>query len=195
MWTMTGDSIANLVYLLLLLLFIGGWVARGRFAGRTQALRHAGSWVVIFAVVVLAAALWDDIRSDVPRNAIVTESGSIEIPRAADGHYYLTAEIDGERVRFLVDTGATDIVLTRRDAERVGIDTGILMFTGRAGTANGLVQTASVRLETLGVGPLVDRDVRAQVNSGEMETSLLGMDYLRRFARIEISGDRLVLER
>jgi aspartyl protease family protein len=146
-------------------------------------------------VAVLAAALWDDIRGDVPRHANVTESGSIEIPRAGDGHYYLTAEVDGERVRFLVDTGATDIVLTRRDAERVGIDTGILMFTGRAGTANGTVSTASVRLDTLEVGPLVDRDVRAQVNSGEMETSLLGMDYLRRFARIEISGDRLVLER
>jgi aspartyl protease family protein len=195
MMPMTGDSIANLVYLLLLLLFVGGWAARGRFEGRTKAFRHAGSWVVIFAVAVLGAALWDDIRSDVPRNAIVTESGAVEIPRAADGHYYLMATVDGERVRFLVDTGATDIVLTRGDAERVGIDTGGLVFTGRAGTANGTVQTAPVWLRSFEVGTLTDWDVRAQVNAGEMDTSLLGMDYLRRFARIEIAGDRLVLER
>lgn len=195
MGTMTGDSIANLVYLLLLLLFVGGWVARGRFAGRTQALRHAGSWVVIFAIAVLGAALWDDIRSDLPRKALVTEEGAVEIPRARDGHYYLTAAIDGEEVRFLVDTGATDIVLTRGDAERAGIDTRRLMFTGRAGTANGEVTTAPVWLDTFEVGPLVDRGVRAQVNSGEMDVSLLGMDYLRRFARIEITGDRLLLER
>ena len=192
---MTGDSIANLVYLLVLLLFVGGWVARGRFQDRGTAFRHAGSWILIFAVVIVAAALWDDIRSDVPQQAVVTDAGAIAIPRAGDGHYYLTAEVDGERVRFMVDTGATDIVLSRDDAARVGIDTRDLVFSGRAGTANGEVRTALVWFETFEVGPLLDRDVRAQVNSGEMGVSLLGMDYLRRFARIEISGDRLILER
>ena len=192
---MTGDSIGSLVYLLLLLLFVGGWVARGRFQDRSQAFRHAGSWILIFAVAIVAAALWDDIRSDVPQQAAVTEAGAIAIPQARDGHFYLTAAVEGERVRFLVDTGATDIVLSRRDAERVGIDTGGLLFSGRAGTANGEVRTAPVWLETFAVGPVTDRDVRAQVNAGEMGVSLLGMDYLRRFARIEIAGDRLILER
>lgn len=192
---MTGDSIAHLVYLILLLLFVGGWVARGRFRGRSQAFRHAGSWILIFAVAIVGAALWDDIRSDVQPQAFVTDAGAIAVPRARDGHYYLTAAIDGQRVRFLVDTGATDIVLSRSDAERVGIDTGGLVFSGRAGTANGEVRTAQVWLDTFEVGPLTDRDVRAQVNGGEMGVSLLGMDYLRRFARIEITGERLILER
>lgn len=190
-----GDSIANLIYLLLLLLFVGGWLARGRFAGRSHAFRHAGSWIVIFAVAVLAAALWDDIRSDVPQQAFIAESGAIEVPRAPDGHYYLTAEVQGEPVRFLVDTGATDVVLTRRDAERIGIDTAELLFSGRAGTANGQVRTAPVWLETFQVGPMSDRDVRAHVNEGEMSTSLLGMAYLRRYDRIEIADNRLILER
>ncbi len=191
----TGDGIANLLYLLLLLLFVGGWLARGRFGGRSQAFRHAGSWVVIFAVAVLAAALWDDIRRDMPQQAIVTQDGEIEVPRAADGHYYLGAQIDGVPVRFLVDTGATDIVLSRRDAERVGIDADGLMFSGRAGTANGMVRTAPVWLARFEVGPMLDRDVRAQVNAGEMDVSLLGMDYLRRYDSIEIAGDRLILTR
>ena len=192
---MTGDSIANLIYLLLLLLFVGGWLARGRFEGRSRAFRHAGSWIVIFAVVILAAALWGDIRSDVPQQAYVAEDGAIAVPRAPDGHYYLTAEVEGEPVRFLVDTGATDVVLTRRDAERVGIDTANLLFSGRAGTANGMVRTAPVWLESFRVGPMSDRDVRAHVNEGAMGTSLLGMTYLRRYDRIEISDSRLILER
>lgn len=192
---MPGDSIANLVYLLLLLLFVGGWIARGRFAGRTQAFRHAGSWIVIFAVAVLAAALWDDIRSQTPQQALIAEDGAIAVPRASDGHYYLMADVDGEPVRFLVDTGATDVVLSRRDAERIGIDTDELLFSGRAGTANGEVRTAPVWLETFQIGPVADRDVRAHVNGGEMGISLLGMDYLRRYERIEIAGNRLILER
>lgn len=192
---MTGDSIANLIYLLLLLLFVGGWVARGRFEGRSTAFRHAGSWIVIFAVVVLAAALWGDIRRDVPQQAYIAEDDAIAVPRAPDGHYYLTAEVEGQDIRFLVDTGATDVVLTRRDAERVGIDTANLLFSGRAGTANGMVRTAPVWLESFRVGPMSDRDVRAHVNEGDMGTSLLGMTYLRRYDRIEISGNRLILER
>ena len=192
---MTGDSIANLLYLLLLLLFVGGWIARRRFEGRGQVFRHAGSWILIFALAIVGAALWDDIRGDVPRQAIVTESGTIEVPRGPDGHYYLTAEVEGRPVLFLVDTGATDIVLSLDDAERVGLDPDELLYSGRAGTANGMVRTAPVWLETVSVGPVEDRDVRAHVNEGQMSTSLLGMDYLRRFDRIEIAGNRLILER
>ena len=64
------------------------------------------------------------------------------------------------------------------------------MFSGRAGTANGMVRTAPVWLENIEVGPMIDRDVRAQVNAGDMDVSLLGMDYLRRYASIEIAGER-----
>jgi len=86
-------------------------------------------------------------------------------------------------------------VLSRRDAAAAGIDTGALIFTGRARTANGTVRTAPVRLDSLAIGPFEDRDVRAVVNAGEMDGSLLGMDYLRRFSSVEITGERLVLTR
>ena len=62
-------------------------------------------------------------------------------------------------------------------------------------TANGPVRTAPVRLEDVALGPFHDRDVRAFVNEGEMSKSLLGMEYLNRFARLEINGGRLILER
>ena len=134
-------------------------------------------------------------RDVAPRQLVLDGGGRIEVPRAFDGHYYLSARVNGAVIDFVVDTGATDIVLTRDDAERAGIPLGSLAFTGQARTANGVVRTAPVRLNEVRMGDLADQDVRAVVNDGEMEQSLLGMSYLNRFSRIEISGDRLVLER
>ena len=94
---------------------------------------------------------------------------------------------------FVVDTGATEIVLSRADAKRAGIAMDDLLFFGRANTANGVVETAPVRLDRLSLGDQEARNIRAFVNGGEMEGSLLGMAYLNRFSRIEISGNELRL--
>jgi aspartyl protease family protein len=192
------DSIdtAHLVYLVLLGLAVGGWfIAENRHSlGRT--LRVALAWAFIFLGVVAAYGLWGDIRDDVaPRQTVFTEDARVEVPRAFDGHYYLTLDLDGVPVEFVVDTGATDMVLSRADAARVGLDPGALAYTGVAGTANGQVRTARVRLDEVSLGGLTDRNVPASVNAAEMDTSLLGMSYLNRFSRIEIANGRLVLER
>ncbi|MCE8471200.1 TIGR02281 family clan AA aspartic protease, partial [Rhodovulum sulfidophilum] len=119
----------------------------------------------------------------------------IEVPRAPDGHYYMTVEVNGTPLHFVVDTGATDVVLTRKDAARVGLDPEDLQYFGEAHTANGTVRTAPVRLDTVAIGPIVDRNLRAFVNAGEMHDSLLGMAYLNRFERIEFVRDRMILTR
>ena len=113
--------------------------------------------------------------------------------RQSDGHFYATLDVNGAPVRFVVDTGATGIVLSRRDAEQAGFDIDALVFSGRARTANGPVQTAFVRLDTLEFAGRRDAGLRASVNGGQLDTSLLGMDYLGRFDRIEISGQTLRL--
>ncbi len=117
------------------------------------------------------------------------------MPRAPDGHYYLTLEVNGEPVDFVVDTGASDIVLSRDAARRIGIDPERLIYTGRAGTANGEVRTARLRADTIRLGPIVDRDVPVWVNAGRMDTSLLGMAYLQRFDSLRIEDNRLILKR
>jgi aspartyl protease family protein len=87
------------------------------------------------------------------------------------------------------------VVLGQADAARIGIDTGALAYLGRAYTANGEVRTAAVTLDSVAVGPVRHEDVRAVVNQGEMNGSLLGMSYLQRFSSIEITGGTLVLTR
>ncbi|MGB0439794.1 MAG: retropepsin-like aspartic protease family protein, partial [Paracoccaceae bacterium] len=70
-----------------------------------------------------------------------------------------------------------------------------LAFFGEAMTANGMVRTAPVLLDRVALGPFQDSNLPASVNAGEMRQSLLGMSYLQRFDRLEISNNRLVLER
>jgi len=191
---MSGDDLGRGIYLLLLLLAVGGYfLAEGRRRmGRTA--QQALIWALIFVGVIAGRGLWNDIRRDVTADEMRVSDGTIEVPAAADGHFYLTVEIEGTPVRFVVDTGASQVVLTRRDAERLGFDTAALGYFGQAQTANGTVQTAPVRLKDVTLGPFVDDSIAAVVNGGELDTSLLGMSYLSRF-EMTLSAKRLVLRR
>jgi aspartyl protease family protein len=186
----------HLVYLAILGIAVVGWFIAENRASLGQTLRTALAWAFIFLGVVAGYGLWGDIRDDVaPRQTVFTEDARVEVPRAFDGHYYLTLEVNGTPVDFVVDTGATDMVLSREDAQRIGLDPADLAYTGIASTANGQVRTARVRLDEVSLGGITDRGVTASVNAGEMSGSLLGMSYLHRFERIEIANGRLILER
>ncbi|MEM1235641.1 MAG: TIGR02281 family clan AA aspartic protease, partial [Pseudomonadota bacterium] len=126
--------------------------------------------------------------------ALVSAS-EISVPRRPDGHFYLTLDVNDVPVEFVVDTGATDVVLSDADARRVGIDLENLAFFGQAMTANGPVDIARVTLDSVELGEFRDEQVRASVNSGEMNLSLLGMSYLNRFETLQIQDGRLTLIR
>lgn len=193
---MTGDDTARLLYLALLGGAVVLWFLAQNRASPGKVTQQALVWALIFVGVIAAVGLWGDIRQTVmPGQAVSVQEGRIELPRAPDGHYYMTAQVNGAPVRFVVDTGATEIVLAQADAERAGIDTGGLAYVGRAMTANGEVRTAPVVLDSLSVGPVTDRRLRAVVNEGEMTGSLLGMSYLQRFSNVQIGNGRLLLER
>ena len=186
----------QLIYLVVLLAMLAGWfLLQGRGRGLNKTLQQAAVWGLIFTGAAAGVGLWQDITRDSGQQMRLSETGQIILPRGRDGHYYLTAQVNDTPVRFVVDTGATDIVLTREDAARIGLDPDALDYLGRARTANGETQTAFVRLDEVVVGEAVDRDVPAVVNGGEMSQSLLGMGYLQRWGRIEIAGNELRLTR
>ena len=193
---MTGHEYGRLAYLGLLALALVLWFF---FRDRTRMglkLQYLGVWALILLGAIAAVGLWGDIRQTVmPQQSVFAEEGRVELPRAPDGHYYVSLDLNGVSTRFVIDTGATGMVLSRNDAERAGLTPDQLIFRGQANTANGMVRTAPVRLERVALGPFTDRSVRAYVNEGEMRTSLLGMSYLQRFDRLEISNGRLILER
>jgi aspartyl protease family protein len=190
---MDGDTLARVAYLALILVALGGWVMVEFRQRMGQALRMALAWGLIFLGMMAGYGLWTDIRQDIMPMQIVTEDTRIEVPQAEDGHYYLTLEINGTDMPFMVDTGASGLVLSLEDAERLGIAPDSLMFLGEANTANGVVRTAQVTLPLIELGPFRNENFRAYVTEGEMEGSLLGMDYLRQF-RMEFTGNRMILQ-
>jgi aspartyl protease family protein len=189
-----GDQIARVAYLAIILAALGGWVLveyRGRLG---FAARSAMAWGMIFVAAMAGYGLWGDIRSSITPVQTVVEGGRIEVPRADDGHYYLTLLIDGQEIEFLADTGATNVVLSDRDAKKLGIDPEGLAYLGEADTANGVIQTADVSVRNVELGPYFDERITASVTKGAMEGSLLGMDYLGKY-RIEIDQDTMILSR
>lgn len=192
---MSTDQIMQLTYLVLLGSAIGGSaiVAGRRNMGKLA--QQAAIWTLIFVGVIGAYGLWEDISSNVNPRQTVIDGGQIEVPRSPDGHYYLTLDINDVPVQFVIDTGASQVVLSQDDARRIGIDLGTLNYLGSASTANGVVRTAPVRLDTVALGSLRDANVSAVVNGGQMQDSLLGMTYLGLYDRIEIANNQLVLTR
>jgi len=191
---LSGDDNAELLYLSILGLFL----VLGLFSTfRTRfvaSMQQAAIWGLIFCGVIIVYSFRDVIERELyPGSAVLVNGDQIELSRARDGHFYAVLEINGNDVEFIVDTGASNVVLTREDAARVGFDPDGLSYLGRANTANGTVRTASVRLSTVSFGGTIVNDLRAAVNDGPMFSSLLGMSYLSRFTRIEIEGNRLRL--
>lgn len=192
---MDSSDIGQLTYLVILGVAVIGWfIAQNRNSlGKTA--QQAMVWGLIFVGVIAGVGLWSDLRDDIlPRQSVLAE-GIIEVPRGPDGHYHLTVQVNGQPVRFVVDTGASQVVLSQPDARKVGLNPDLLAYTNFAQTANGRVATAPVRLDEVSLGGITDRGIRASVNGGEMDTSLLGMSYLNRYDRISIEDGKLVLER
>ena len=192
---MDSADFPRLVYLVILLTAVVGWLIAENRNSLGKTARSLLVWGLIIIGLMAGYGLWDDIRNDIaPRQTVLEDGAGIAVPRAEDGHFHLVLEVNGVPVEFLVDTGATDIVLTLNDAERVGVDPDRLAFLGRARTANGVVETAYTTVDTVSLGPVRFDRVGVAVNGGEMDGSLLGMAFLNRFSRLEISDNRLLLE-
>lgn len=188
-----GDDWGRLAYLGLILLALLGWVIVEYKSRLGFAMRSAAAWAMIFIGVTAGYGIWQDMQERIMPVQNVT-GGTVELPRARDGHYYATLTINGADIEFLADTGASELVLSAEDAERLGIDRTSLRYLGEAQTANGIVRTARVVLPVVEFGPFRDTDVAAYVTDGDMGGSLLGMSYLGRF-RIEIAERRMILSR
>ena len=192
---MSGDEVGRLIYLVVLVTAVGGSLVLSHRGSPGKLAQQMSVWGLIFVGVAAGYGLWSDISGGAPKMAVVNETGQIEVPQGPDGHYYLSLLVNGTPVNFMVDTGATEVVLSQRDAGRVGIDVGTLSFFGQASTANGPVRTARVTLEDVSFAGVDEGSLPAYVNEGQLDTSLLGMAYLRRFAKMEIAQGYLVLTR
>ena len=130
-----------------------------------------------------------------PGLAIPLSPDEIIISASQNGHFYVNGKANGKRLRFMVDTGASDIMLSPKAASRIGIDLGSLQFNKRYRTANGVGLGASYRLERFSIGPFQFAETKVSINQAEISHSLLGMSFLEQLQSFEFQGDKLYLRK
>ena len=199
----TRDGQVHAVYYVLLATMVGSAVLLGRKIGLKTALRNALSWIAIALVLILGysfrhdiVAVKDRILAELlPHRAVEIAPGTVAIRAGSGRHFRIEATVDGVAIRFLIDTGASEIVLRPADARRLGYDLDRLRFSRIYRTANGTVRGAPVTLGEVTVGPIRLANVAASVNGVPMNQSLLGMSFLNRLSAYEVRGGVLTLHR
>ena len=134
-----------------------------------------------------------------PRAAVATvaqASGrTLTIPRDTRGHFATEGRIDGQRLDFMVDTGASLVALNEKSAARFGLRPSLNDYNARVTTANGTIKAARTRIAMIDLGGIVVRDVDVMVLPDEaLSENLLGLSFLSKLKRFEYANGKLVLE-
>jgi len=158
------------------------------------------AWSAIFLVIITGYAFKFELNYAYQRVMSVlipsykwsTEAGEIIIARSGDGHFYIDALVNNVKIKFMVDTGASDVALTSEDAQKLGFDLTKLKYTRTYLTANGENKAAPLMLDSVVIGREF-KDVAGHIGLGKLDISLLGMSVLERFKGFKIDKDLLIL--
>jgi aspartyl protease family protein len=193
---MTNDLMLGGVYLLMALMLVLGALMTRR-EPIAKLLTMALAWVAIFAAGFVLFTFRDDFGWVVQRlraeatGQPVAQGQEIRIPMAIDGHFWIGGELNGVRVKFLVDSGATMTTIGRDTAERAGVQVSArpdqIVRTG-----NGLIRVSRGRAESLTIGPIERRDIAMHV-ADNADLNVLGMNFLSSLQRWGVEGRWLVL--
>ena len=192
----------SLAYRLALIVAIGSAVLVMFRERLTQALSAALIWIVIGLALAVGYTYRFDLRDIservlaelVPGRVVQRAALTVEIVRGSAGDFQVAAQINGVRVTMVLDTGASSVVLTQAAAKAAGLPIEMLNYAVNVDTANGRTRAASVTLDRVAVGGVVERSVSALIaQPGQLRTSLLGMSFLNRLDSWEVRGDKLIM--
>ncbi len=198
---------ANIVTGLALLIFIGGGAIMSYRGEGKKALKDIAVWLAILLALLTVYSFRYEFESVARRVAgelmpglantsyrSSTGQAIVRITKRNNGHFVTRVRINGAPLEMMVDTGASSVVLTPRDAERAGIDTSRLIYSIPVNTANGRAMVALVRLQAVTIGDISVRNIRAHVSGpGALSQSLLGMSFLSRLRSYEVKNGVLTL--
>jgi aspartyl protease family protein len=193
---MTNDLMLGGVYLLMAIMLVaGGLMARREPVAKLLTITRA--WVAIFAAGFVLFTFRDNlgwVAQRLKAEAVgtpVLEGQETRIPMAIDGHFWVSAKLNGRDVKFLVDSGATTTTIGRKTASAAGV--AISSRRDRfVRTGNGMIRVASGRADELSVGGIVRRDVALEIADND-DLNVLGMNYLSSLSRWGVEGRWLVL--
>jgi aspartyl protease family protein len=195
-----GDQALSFIYFIGILFLVLSAFSLRRIP-LSQGLKMAAAWILIFAVTFAAFALKDDfadlgrrlLAESQGREQIVQQGEPIRIRQSRDGHFWVTAKLNGETVRFLIDSGATTTSINGKTARRAGIEPrrGLPVLVQ---TANGTVQVQRGRADRMEVGSISRENVTVHISDGFGETNVLGMNFLSSLNGWGVRRGWLVLE-
>ncbi len=116
------------------------------------------------------------------------------LKRKEDGHFWADAKVDNVHVKFMVDTGAKSVALTRTDAKRLGVKDDDLEYNIKVFTAGGETRGAVVMLDEVQIGDVVVKNVGALVlENAHLKQSLLGMSFMSELKSYEVRGSTMII--
>jgi aspartyl protease family protein len=195
-----GDQALSFVYLVgVLILVVSALVVRRIPLG--QGLKMFAGWVLIFLAAFVAFTLKDDFMALGKRvlaesrgeGEVVAVGREIRIRKAMDGHFWVNGELNGHKVRFLVDSGATVTSISAETARLADIPT-TSQFPALVQTANGVVPVIRARAERLKVGTIERRNLAVHVSKAFGPMNVLGMNFLSSLSSWGVEGQWLVLK-
>lgn len=193
-----GDQAVNFIYLLGCLVLVVSALMVRRLP-LAQGLKMFVGWVLIFGAAFVIFTLKDEflalgsrLMMEVRGGTVAEAPGEVRIRQAADGHFWVDAELNGQPARFLVDSGATTTSISSAAAERAGIarsgGMGVLVQT-----ANGMVMVQRGRAASLKVGNIERSDVAVHISDSFGDTNVIGMNFLSSLTSWSVEGRTLVL--
>lgn len=154
-----------------------------------------GGWIIFFVVLALVFQRYLDGEYNPNRQLETRQTDSYEeivLKRNRQGHYLLDGEINGNRVTFLVDTGATTTSLPLSWAKPLGLKIGPRF---QVSTANGISDAYLTTIPSLRLGDIEFRNVKASLNPGlDDDQALLGMNVIKQMDLLQ-RGDLMVLRK
>jgi aspartyl protease family protein len=201
MQNLNSDETGNFIYLIILLAFIAsGFLFKGKIEASKAAV-HLFVWTIFILILVSLYSfrhdffnLKDRITSELfPARAMRIDRDKLSIQASKNGHYYINLNVNYKKVKFMIDTGASDIVLNQEDAKKANINMNDLSYTKIYQTANGKSMAASTIVDSIEISGVIFHNVRVSVNQSDMGTSLLGLSFLKKFKKYEFYQDQLIL--
>ena len=199
---MTGDEDQALTFIYLvgcLVLVLSALTVRR--IPIAQGLKMFFGWVLIFLAAFVAFTLKDDflalgkrVLNETRGEPELVEGGKeLRIRKSLDGHFWVNAKVNGETIRFLIDSGATTTSISRQSAERAGIKASS-RFPAFVQTANGVVQVERGRARQLEVGSITRRNLAVHVSEAFGPMNVLGMNFLSSLSGWGVEGHWLILK-
>jgi len=191
---------SNVIYILILVALLIMGFSRKDLPIK-KIFEFTGLWIV-FALVALVLYSYrfeffevkDRVLSDLfPSKAINKNHKQLVLNIAQDGHYYLNVKIKNNEVRFMIDTGASDVVIDEKIALKLGYDLKKINYNKVFQTANGQSYGASISFDEVDVSGIKFYNVQASITNSDLVIPLLGMSFLQKFYKYEFFRDKLIL--